>query len=83
MAAILTDIQIMESGTVYHYQYKKLADTLWLRNYEGIFKKHGINREVFLKAYKYYQTRPEEFSKVWEMVFNQLQSKEAELQRKP
>ena len=69
----MTDVMLMESANAINYNHGLLPDSLWEKEYAGIFNKHHIAKEQFKTAIDYYQAHPEQFSAIMEKVITRLQ----------
>ena len=74
MAAIMIDIHIAEAGTGLEYQGRDSFNYYIKNYYFTIFKKHHINRDIFIKSMDYYLERPDLMQDIYQVVQDSLYS---------
>ena len=73
MVSVLCDVMVMEAGHQVKYNYGILPDSIWVRDYGFICKKHGVKYEDFKAEMLRLKVHPQEFDQVMEQVITQLQ----------
>jgi hypothetical protein len=73
MVSVLCDVMVMEAGHQVKYNYGTLPDSIWVRDYGFVCKKHGVKYEEFKSELLRLKANPAEFNEVMEKVITQLQ----------
>ncbi|MSP57384.1 MAG: DUF4296 domain-containing protein [Flavobacteriaceae bacterium] len=73
MIAILADAMVLEASNQIQYDYATLPDSVWLKEYSFVCKKHAINFEDFKSQLHWLKENPDEFSPIMEKVITRLQ----------
>ena len=73
MVSVLCDVMVMEAGHQVKYNYGILPDSIWVRDYSFICKKHDVKYADFKTEMLRLKTHPAEFDVVMEQVITQLQ----------
>lgn len=73
MVSVLCDVMVMEAGHQVKYNYGTLPDSIWVRDYGFVCKKHGVKYEDFKAELLRLKANPAEFNGVMEKVITQLQ----------
>lgn len=78
--AVMVDIHLLEAQLE---NLRQASNTVIChmagKEYEAIYEKHGINKELFRKTFDYYLQRPKEMDKVYEKIVEALSEREAKL----
>ena len=64
MVSVLCDVMVMEAGHQVKYNYGILPDSIWVRDYGFICKKHGVKYEDFKAEMLRLKAHPQEFDQV-------------------
>jgi len=78
--AVMIDVQLNEGMR----SQRKMRDRqveVDAKNYQAIFKKHGISKEEFLTTFGFYREHPGEMELVYEAVLDSLSTLEAEIKQ--
>ncbi len=73
MVSVLSDVMVMEAGHQVKYNYGILPDSIWVRDYGFVCKKHGVKYDDFKAELSRLKANPAEFDVVMEKVITQLQ----------
>jgi len=73
MVSVLCDVMVMEAGHQVKYNYGILPDSIWVRDYSFICKKHGVKYDDFKAELLRLKAHPADFDVVMERVITQLQ----------
>jgi hypothetical protein len=73
MVSVLCDVMVMEAGHQVKYNYGILPDSIWVRDYSFICKKHGVKYDDFKAELSRLKAHPADFDVVMERVITQLQ----------
>lgn len=73
MVLLLADAMTMEAGHQVQYNFGILPDSIWIKDYTFLCKKHKVEYSDFSKQLSWYQDQPEEYSQLMEKVITQLQ----------
>ena len=73
MVSVLCDVMVMEAGHQVKYNYGILPDSIWVRDYGFVCKKHGVKYDDFKAELLRLKANPAEFDAVMEKVITQLQ----------
>jgi len=76
MVDILADAMVLEAGVQIKYNYAILPDSVWMKNYAFIVKKHNVDVKDFETTLSAYKLDVKEFSALMEKVIVKLQKDE-------
>lgn len=82
MISILIDIHLLEARAE---EFKMLNDSFITAKraaYDSIFKKHNIEKELFMNSFEYYEKNPSEMDELYEYVVDSFSVMEANLKEK-
>jgi hypothetical protein len=83
MAAVLVDVHIVNGTLAGMAQH---PDTLYkngIDKYQMVFKQHHTDSTQFKNSFKYYTSKPDKLSAVYDEVINRLKEKTDSLTNKP
>ena len=78
---ILRDIHFAESAVQSNKLHKDSADHQLAIYYTRIFKIHDVSKEQFLNSFHYYNEHPDELSKIYEELLNEMSEIEAKMSK--
>ncbi len=76
MVDILADAMVLEAGVQIKYNYAILPDSVWMKNYGFIIKKHNVDVTDFENTLSAYKVDGKEFAALMEKVIVKLQKDE-------
>jgi hypothetical protein len=76
MKKILTDMHITDSVAETKAQAGADERALTVQYNEQIFKNHGITHQQFMKSYKFYESNPKLFDKMYDEILVELSKRE-------
>lgn len=78
---ILRDIHFAESAVQANKLHKDSADHQLAIYYTRIFKIHEVSKEQFLNSFHYYNEHPDELSKIYEELLDEMSEIEAKMSK--
>jgi hypothetical protein len=82
ITALMVDLQLAEAMRTYRSPGLRMPDASYTSLYDGIFEKHGVDREVFLRSHAWYIEHPELLERIYESVIDTLTRRELELKQR-
>ena len=78
---VMIDVQLIEGMKIHRLGPKREKNPDMELLYGVVLEEHEIDKEVFLKTYNYYKSRPEEMEIIYEQVLDSLSKLDAEVKK--
>lgn len=79
--AVMIDVQLIEGMKVHRLGPKRDRTPDMEVLYNGVFQKHGIEKEAFIDTYDYYKERPDQMELIYEQVLDSLSKLDVEVKK--